>query len=144
MPQDYDDDTEDDVKSESSDHDSGEETEEEKYESSDHDNGEDTEEKEEETSLEDLKKMEDANKFKPKDLKKASDFIRSQSPKKIFGIYFDFWSASIPQLQSLRKVLAELKTKTPAFVRLDFYTNEKLTDDLMLQYLDELKKLTSL
>ena len=116
MPQDYDDDTEDDVKSESSDHDSGEETEEEKYESSDHDNGEDTEEKEEETSLEDLKKMEYANEFGPKDLKKASDFIRSQSPKKIFGICFGFYDASIPQLKSLKKVLAELKTKTPAFV----------------------------
>ena len=132
------------MKSESSDHDSGEETEEEKYESSDHDNGEDTEEKEEETSLEDLKKMEKANRFYSKDLKKASDFIRSQSPKKIFGIYFNFDDASIPQLKSLRKVLAELKTKTPAFVRLDFVDNQKITDDLMLQYLDELKKLTSL
>jgi hypothetical protein len=88
--------------------------------------------------------MEEAKKFYPKELKKASDFIRSQSPKKIFGIYFYFGGASIPQLQSLRKVLAELKTKTPAFVNLDFFDNKKITDDLILQYLDELKKLTSL
>ena len=94
--------------------------------------------------MEDLKKMAQANWFGAKELKKASDFIRSQSPKKIFGIYFDFDDASIPQLQSLRKVLAELKTKTPTFVNLSFWKNKKITDELMFQYLDELKKLTSL
>jgi hypothetical protein len=104
----------------------------------------DDDDTEDDVKLEELKEMEFANTFYPKDLKKASEFIRSQSPKKIFGIYFEFDDASIPQLQSLRKVLAELKTKTPAFVNLDFWGNKKITDDLMLQYLDELKKLTSL